>query len=434
MKKSVFLWMVGVMLISGLGIDADASGNLFTDAVAFYNVYGSGNMIFSEGAFYYSSRGKQGDPGGIRYGVLGQRFTMEMERGACYAIEIALESGSNQGSCRRISYVKKDGYYYSLYEVSYDSVFQRMQKRYQDVDFNQLMYNQSIRFQIDFLLALVVNGQEKGSIKELDNGRVQITGTAYESLEQVLDAAQWSKETKKALEYYYGIEMIIFQPSTWYVEYDKNHKSASGSMKKQVFTYGEAQNLEKCSFGRTLTVQFDPVDGTWRGETLEPVYTMVKSRFLGWSLTPDGKKKYKDQQRVRDLLSSQGETLKLYALWSKSQITFPKRKRDDCELMGWSTKKYGTLPADSGEEALPDGKLYQPGELYELETDLTFYAVWKWKQYKVQFQDPEAVSDNSEKAVYFYDLEDVQEIRDLIEACGFAGTRLNRALVRREAS
>ena len=118
---------------------------MFTNAVSFYQEYGSGKIVFSDGAFYYASRGKAGKPKGIRYGVLGQKITMTMKTGKTYEIGIALETNTNPGSCKRISYVKKDGYYYSLYKVSYDRILQRMQARYPKVEFEKLMYNQKIQ-------------------------------------------------------------------------------------------------------------------------------------------------------------------------------------------------------------------------------------------------------------------------------------------------
>ena len=68
------------------------------------------------------------------------------------------ESGdlSGSGSCRRISYVKKNGYYYSLYQISYDRIFKRLQSRYPGTDFGRMMYNHRIRFQIDFYLCLLL--------------------------------------------------------------------------------------------------------------------------------------------------------------------------------------------------------------------------------------------------------------------------------------
>lgn len=426
------MWAIGVFFVWILGTSAFASGNPFTDAVTFYDTYGSGKIVFSDGAFYYSSRGREGDPGGIRYGVLGQSFVMEIEGGESYFIGIALEDDTNPGSCKRISYVKKDGYYYSLYKVLYDTVIHRMQKQYPSIDFDRLMYNHKIRCQVDFLLCLVVNGKDQGRVEELDNGQLRLSGKVYQNLEQILGAADWSEQTRKALKAYYGIQMNINQPSTWYAAYFKNHKAASGTMKKQAFIYGEAENLMKCSFRKEITVSLEPGDGTWKGKKLEPIYERLKSRFLGWSLSAKGKKKYGDQQQVKNLSDEQGAIINLYALWSEEEMVFPDCKQDDCEFLGWSTEQYEVFPVESKEEELLRLELFQAGDSYTPEEDITFYAVWKKIRYQVQFRQPEREFDDLPAAVHYYTEADVQEIRKLIESCGFAGKRLNEALLRRE--
>lgn len=424
--------MIGGILIWISGSCACASGDEFTDAVAFYNTYGSGKIVFSNGAFYYSSRGKAGNPDGIRYGVLGQNFVMEMNDGESYSIGIALDEDTNPGSCKRISYVKKDGYYYSLYQVLYDAVFNRMQKRYPDVDFYNLMYNRKIQCQVNFLLCLVIDGKDQGSVKELENGQIKASGKVCRRLEQILEAADWSEQTRKALRAYYGIQMNIYQPSTWYAAYYKSHKAASGIMEKQAFTYGVPQKLMKCSFRKEITIRLEPGDGTWKGQKQESVNILLKSRFLGWSLSAEGKKKYGDQQQVKNLSNQQGAVINLYALWSEERVFFPDCQQDDCEFLGWSTEKYDILPAESKEEDILKLKLYQPGDSCMPETDVTFYAVWRKKRYQVQFRQPEMDSGDSAAAIYHYSKADVQEIRKLIETCGFAGNWLNRALLRRE--
>ena len=147
-----------------------AADQTFRDAVTFYDKYGSGQIVFYDGSFYYASRGKEGNIRGTRYGVAGQKFTVELEDGKKYVTEIALDDGSGEGSCRRISYIKKEGYCYSLYQVSYDRIFKRLQNKYPGTDFGWLMYNRKIYLQIDFYLCLVLDGKDKGIVKELDNG------------------------------------------------------------------------------------------------------------------------------------------------------------------------------------------------------------------------------------------------------------------------
>lgn len=424
------MWLAGGCFFWASHLPVYAAGQTFQDAIAFYDTYGSGKIVFSDGAFYYSSRGKQGDPRGIRYGVAGQKFTMELEGKKRYVTEIALDGVSGEGSCKRISYVKKDGYYYSLYQVSYDRIFKRLQKKYPNVDFGRLIYNHQICFQIDFYLCLVIDGKEQGIMQEQENGRVTMTGTVYQNLDQILKAADWSEETRNALKNYYGIQLKVYQPSIWYISYHKNDRTAVGTMQRQEFTYGKAENLDSCTYSRVITVTLEPGQVTWKGERLTPIYTMLKSRFLGWSLEPAGKKQYNNEAQVKNLSDQHEDVIHMYALWSQVQMKFPEITSDEYEFLGWSRVKQEIFPSDAGEKEIMEQNFYTAGNSCKPDRDVTFYAVWKYKRYKVQFQTPESGGKVSGPIRYFaYDQEQILKIRKLITACGFAGFRLNQEII-----
>lgn len=408
-----------------------AADRTYTDATVFYDTYGSGKIVFEDGAFYYSSRGKEGNPKGIRYGVAGQKFTLEPEGKTSYITDISLDDGSGAGSCRRISYMKRDGYWYSLYQVSYDRIMQRFQSRYPKTDFGRLMYNRKIRFQVDFYLCLVVDGEDQGKIIERDNGSASFDGTVYRNLEQILKAADWSQETKEALKHYYGIQLTVFQPSSWYIAYYKNDPAASGTMGKQSFTYGKEEALDRCRFSRVITVTLDPGDVTWRGESVQIMHTMLKSRFRGWSLKADGMKKYEDREKVRNLTDRHKETISLYALWTEEKMRFPGMNCDAYEFVGWSLRKIDVLSADIKENEIEKLEIYREGSSFTPDHDTVFYAVWKLKKYKVSFQTPGSYEDENQTAVsFYYKREDIRKIRQLITDLGFAGFRLNQAIIR----
>ncbi|MDY2629595.1 MAG: hypothetical protein SOW08_14985 [Lachnospiraceae bacterium] len=363
--------------------------------------------------------------------MIGQKFTLEPEGKKPYVTDIALDDGSGAGSCRRISYIKKDGYCYSLYQVSYDRILKRFQSRYPGTDFSRLMYNQKIHFQVDFYLCLVRDGKDQGTVMELDNGCASFDGTVYCSLDQILKAADWSRETRESLKGYYGIQMTVFQPSTWYITYHRNDRSASGSMDRQSFTYGTTEKLIPCRFTKVITVTLDPGGVFWRGEQLEKIHTMLISRFLGWSLKPDGKKKYSDQAEVGNLTDRHKEEIPLYAIWSAENIRLPQMNCDTYEFVGWSLQKMEVLPADTGEDKIKKLELYGEGSSYIPDHDMVFYAVWKWKKYKVRFQVPESYENEDQSAAnYYYGREEIRKIRKLITDFGFAGYQLNQAIIR----
>ena len=411
---------------------AFAAAHTFSNAAAFYNTYGTGQIVFSDGAFYYSSRGKAGDPKGIRYGVAGQKFAMEMDGGKRYVTGIALDDGSGTGSCRRISYVKKDGYYYSLYQVSYDRLFERFRSRYPGTDFSSLMYNRRIRYQVDFYLCLVLNGTDQGTVTELDNGEVVFRGNVYQNPDQILKAADWSGSTRKALKNYFGIQLKVFQPSRWYVSYHKNDPAAGGSMKKQAFTYGKAGKLISCGFSRVITVKLEPGDTAWKGKKLKPVSTMLKSSFRGWSLSADGKKKYGDCAKVKNLTDQHNGIIHLYALWSPQKYTLPELNSDQYVFLGWSRKEVKILPADTDINTIGKLSILAPGKRFIPEKDTVLYAVWKVKKYRVEFRTPKTGAGDSKTIRSIrYGRTRILLIRELIERCEFAGARLNREIIRK---
>lgn len=369
--------MIG-LLSFGSVTSVSAASKTFTNAVSFYETYGSGKIVFSDGAFYYASRGKAGNPKGIRYGVLGQKFTMTMGKETTYQIGIALETSTNPGSCKRISYIKQEGYYYSLYQVSYEDILSRMQARYPKVAFQKLMYNQKIQCQIDFYLCLVKDGEDQGNVTELKNGRVELTGTVYQKAEQIQKAANWSTQTMEALKHYYGIQMQIQQPSSWFAVYHKNDSIALGTMQQQEFVYGKRQKLTKCTFKRIVSVTLDAGYGkTWQGVNQIPVTTFLKSKFLGWSLQKKGTVSYQDQQSVKNLSDEHGAKIHLYANWSNESMKLPDMQADDLEFLGWSKEKIAIYAADISQKELQKFNYYPAGTVVTPTKNTTFYAVWK---------------------------------------------------------
>ena len=89
------------------------------------------------------------------------------------------------------------------------------------------------------------------------------------------------------------------------------------------------------------------------------------------------------------------------------------------------------LPADTGEDEIKKLELYGEGSSYIPDHDMVFYAVWKWKKYKVRFQVPESYENEGQSAAnYYYGREEIRKIRKLITDFGFAGYQLNQAIIR----
>ena len=84
--------------------------------------------------------------------------------------------------------------------------------------------------------------------------------------------------------------------NTYYVKFNGNG-STSGSMSNQTFTYDKAQNLTANAFAKTG-------------------YT-----FAGWATSASGSVAYTDKQSVKNLTSSNGATVNLYAKWNVVSYT-----------------------------------------------------------------------------------------------------------------
>ena len=102
--------------------------------------------------------------------------------------------------------------------------------------------------------------------------------------------------------YYIGTSDLTvyahWTPNTYKVKFNKNSNAATGTMADQNFTYDVAQNLTANGFTRNG-------------------YT-----FAGWSKNADGTGTvYEDEQSVKNLTATKGETVNLYALWNEKTYT-----------------------------------------------------------------------------------------------------------------
>ncbi len=91
----------------------------------------------------------------------------------------------------------------------------------------------------------------------------------------------------------------ITNRTTYTVTFDKNADDATGTMEDQTFHYTDApQPLTACGYSRA---------GDWQ--------------FIGWSKTWNGEVAYADGAAVADLERGQGNSVCLYAIWSRGSYT-----------------------------------------------------------------------------------------------------------------
>lgn len=451
-RRRVRFVLFGMLILlmgeSAYGADGGRS-QIYQDAIAFYEQYGSSQMVFHEGSIFYGSRGSVGDTHGTRYGVCGQRFTLQEEGGKQYQCGVALE-GSRPGSCKRISYLMKDGYRYSLYCIPYDVLFKRFQLKYPGVDFSQLMYNQHLTITADFYLCLDLNGDSQGRILETGQGELQIDGKVYHSYEGISRAAAWSDATMEALKHYFQIKMDIFWPSSYEIVFHKNRADAEGSMENQIIQYGERTALQLCGFKLDQQVRLHigspfylypevcPEAGIVTEQEKQSV--IVHAGFHGWSLKKDGNLSYRNQERIENLTKKHMEKIDLYALWNPADYTLPsldqtsllsKKGTDKGKVwrqvifLGWSYEKMDILPSGSRAEDIDECLL--PGTRIRTDRSIDLYGVWAYKPVQLRWEP--CTESKTRRITFCYGRDAVKAIRNIIARNGKKEARILHEII-----
>jgi Listeria/Bacterioides repeat len=120
-----------------------------------------------------------------------------------------------------------------------------------------------------------------------------------------------------------------WKANTYYVQFNGNGNS-SGSMSKQTLTYDKSATLTANAFARSFTVTYDTDGGTYAKASETATYS-----FSGWAESATGEKKYNNQASVKNLTSTNGATVNLYALWTGGTITLQKATKEGKVFVGW---------------------------------------------------------------------------------------------------
>ena len=109
-----------------------------------------------------------------------------------------------------------------------------------------------------------------------------------------------------------------WSPISYSVKFNGNG-STSGSMANQSFTYDVAQNLTANTFKRAFIVTYN-----YNGNGSKDSFATANAAFGGWATSSTGSKAYSDKQSVKNLSTTQGATINLYAKWTDASVTLPK--------------------------------------------------------------------------------------------------------------
>lgn len=175
-------------------------------------------------------------------------------------------------------------------------------------------------------------------------------------------------------------------PNTYKVKFNGNG-STSGSMSNQSFTYDVAKNLTANAFKREFTVTYN-----YNGNGKDNTTAKATATFTGWAKSSTGTKAYDNSQNVKNLSSTNGATVNLYAKWTDGSVSLPTPTRTGYSFSGWYT-------ATSGGTKIGDG-----GAKYTPSANKTLYARWSPIKYSLRFNGNGSTSGSMTDQSFTYDV------------------------------
>lgn len=158
-----------------------------------------------------------------------------------------------------------------------------------------------------------------------------------------------------------------WSPISYTVKFNGNG-STSGSMSNESFTYDAAKALTANAFKRAFVVTYN-----YNGNGSANSTATANAVFSGWATSASGNKSYDDKQSVKNLTSTAGATVNLYAKWTDGSVTLPTPTRTGYTFSGWFTAASGGTKIGAG------GAKYTPSK------NITLYAQWAPITYSVKF-------------------------------------------------
>ena len=216
-------------------------------------------------------------------------------------------------------------------------------------------------------------------------------------------------------------DLILYaqwEPNKYYITYNKNAATATGTMERDVVNYGETKTLKANAYVR-------------------PGHT-----FIGWNTAPDGSgTAYDANAQIQNLAEENNGVMTLYAQWrtNKYQIVYDKNHPDaegstpptdviygdkiiipNCEFTraGYTCEEWNTKPDGTG-------TVYKAGmEASDLVSEdngkLTLYAQWDPIPYTIIFQKNfDQATGGMENQTINYDVEEAL-LQNQFHAVGYA--------------
>ena len=160
----------------------------------------------------------------------------------------------------------------------------------------------------------------------------------------------------------------VWTANTWYVKYNGNG-ATSGSMSNSTHTYNTAKNLTANAFTRAYTVTYNHNYSGSSNATATATYTFSK-----WNTASNGTgTDYANQASVKNLTSTAGGTVNLYARWTSASVSLRTPTRTGYTFGGWY------------KEAACTNKVGNAGASYTPTANITLYAKWTANTYTISF-------------------------------------------------
>lgn len=165
---------------------------------------------------------------------------------------------------------------------------------------------------------------------------------------------------------------VQWKPIEYDVRYNGNGNTNNVETPTQHFVYDQGKNMIPNPFVRVFNVTCVYNDGTTSDEIRPATAT-----FNGWAKTANGNVVYSDKQYVKNLTTTNGAIVDVYAKWTDGSIILPNPTKPGYELDGW----YPTNDPNPD----PDDKIGNGGDPYTPDEDITIYAHWKPIEYDVRY-------------------------------------------------
>ena len=174
----------------------------------------------------------------------------------------------------------------------------------------------------------------------------------------------------------------IWTANTYTISYNGNG-ATGGSTANSSHTYDSAKNLTANGYERKYTVTYNHNYTGSTNTSRTATYT-----FNGWATSASGAKVYGNSQNVKNLSSTNGATVTLYANWSSASVNYTP-SRTGYTFGGWY------------KEAACTNKVSDA--TYTPTSDITVYAKWIANTYTVTYNYNNATGgkgDNSKSVTY----------------------------------